>query len=157
MSVGAIALSVRWRTVLGGASGYNSVMNAYITQHTTPYAAVAQHNQAPEAAATPPGQASGLRQFAQKLLTCCLLAGLGACNKGVTEPPAPTAIQPVSPVAAVPSAATVFATPPSAPNANAAVGRANSNLTRAEEANAMPLPGQNNDHSAPVIPASAPK
>lgn len=58
----------------------------------------------------------------------------------------------------VPSAASAL------PSGNAASaqpmqGRSNNAMTATQESTAMPLPGQNNDHSAPLIPpkrASAP-
>jgi hypothetical protein len=34
----------------------------------------------------------------------------------------------------------------------AGLGRSNNNMSRAQESNAMPLPGQANDHSAPLAP-----
>ena len=72
--------------------------------------------------------------------------------------PAQTAPQPGSlPVTSgssdpsVPSASTVLAPPPdSKPDPNQ--GRSNSSMTRAQESSAMPMPGQNNDHSAPLSP-----
>jgi hypothetical protein len=36
---------------------------------------------------------------------------------------------------------------------DATAGRTNGTMTRAEESSAMPMPGQNNDHSAPIGPA----
>lgn len=86
---------------------------------------------------------------------------LGACSETPPEPPAPI-VQP-APVAAtpaphggidpsVPDAGAVLK-PGAAPKVDAAAGRSNSTLTRAQESTAMPLPGQNNDHSAPLTPA----
>ena len=90
--------------------------------------------------------------------------GLVACNKGVTDAPQPrttptqpAVTRPVTPVVTVPSADAVLPSAGVAPNATSPTGRSNTSLTRSEEANAMPLPGQNNDHSAPVTPSSAPK
>ncbi len=98
-----------------------------------------------------------VRVAVQATVACLALLALGACSKAKTDSPPVSAIQPTMPNATVPPADTVFAAPSLASNASAAAGRSNSNLTRADEANAMPLPGQNNDHSAPVLPASAPK
>jgi hypothetical protein len=40
------------------------------------------------------------------------------------------------------------------PKPDAASVRSNSTMTRAQESNAMPMVGQNNDHSAPLTPAN---
>ena len=88
-----------------------------------------------------------------------LAAGaLCACK----ESPMPTA-RPLPPLevpapsgtdASVPSAASVM-TPAMQPSAaDAAMGRANKAMSRAEESTAMPMAGQNNDHSAPAGAAS---
>lgn len=93
----------------------------------------------------------------------CLLTALalGACSKAPTELPAPTATpveRPMAPTAAgrsdpsVPDAATVF-TPADAASAPAVAGRSQDTMSRSEESTAMPMPGQNNDHSAPLPPA----
>ena len=86
---------------------------------------------------------------------------LSACNKVPSEPPVPTvsAVQ-IEPRAApggalntsVPPADSVLA-PASETKRAPEAGRSNSTMTRAQEANAMPIPGQNNDHSAPLAPA----
>lgn len=91
------------------------------------------------------------------LCTCVL--GLGACDKTPTTPPTPTVHQPVQSEAAatggsaasasVPSAESVFP-PTSAAKADATQGRSNSTMSAAQESTAMPMPGQNNDHSAPL-------
>ncbi len=52
----------------------------------------------------------------------------------------------------VPDTASVVA-PGGAPKADAAAGRTNNSMTQAQESNQMPMPGQNNDHSAPLTPA----
>lgn len=93
------------------------------------------------------------------LLVLTLL--LGACDKAPSDPPSPM----TAPASAgnapatdggrdpsVPDAGSVPAPLP-APKADAAAGRSNSTLTPAQESGAMPLPGQNNDHSAPQAPA----
>ena len=50
----------------------------------------------------------------------------------------------------VPTAASVFPPAAQSPSPAAASVRTNKTMTRSEEATAMPMPGQNNDHSAPV-------
>jgi hypothetical protein len=90
---------------------------------------------------------------------------LSACDKG----PAPLGAAPDKPASAaeggrspaavetsVPPADSV-AMPSAAPAGSAAaVGRSNSPMTAREESGAMPLPGQNNDHSAPASNTKAP-
>lgn len=86
---------------------------------------------------------------------------LSACEKRPLDPPAPQ----VSPVTAesaaltattsastpsVPPAAAVFASPATAPKPDPTAGRSNSAMSRMQESTAMPMPGQNNDHSAPL-------
>ena len=86
-----------------------------------------------------------------------LAAGaLYACKEG----PAPTALPLPLEVparsgadASVPSAASVMAPAMQASAADAATGRDNKTMSRAEESTAMPMAGQNNDHSAPLPPA----
>ena len=94
---------------------------------------------------------------------------LSACDPtGTPPPPAPqldaaAATPPTASLgsgsdASVPTASSVFA-PASATAGDPALGRSNRALTPAQESTAMPLPGQNNDHSAPLGPpkrASAP-
>ncbi len=55
----------------------------------------------------------------------------------------------------VPSAETVLATPATATKLDPTTGRSNSAMSRAQESTAMPMPGQNNDHSAPLTPPKA--
>ncbi len=90
-----------------------------------------------------------------------ITVSLGACDKPAPVPPTPTvSAVPVGSGAApgnavdtsVPPADSVV-TPAAAAHPNAAAGRTNSSMTGAQESNAMPLPGQNNDHSAPLAPA----
>ena len=60
----------------------------------------------------------------------------------------------------VPAADSVVGPADQAPKAGSAPGRSNSAMTQAQESSAMPVPGQNNDHSAPLKSeegASAPK
>lgn len=52
----------------------------------------------------------------------------------------------------VPAAASVLV-PARDVKVDPTAGRTNRDLTRAQESRAMPLPGQNNDHSAPLGPA----
>lgn len=86
---------------------------------------------------------------------------LNACGKAPSEPtvpltmPAQAGSAPATaggPDPSVPDASSVL-TPGTVPRADAAAGRANSTMTPAQESGAMPLPGQNNDHSAPQAPA----
>jgi hypothetical protein len=86
---------------------------------------------------------------------------LNACSKApsdATPPltmPAQAASAPATssgPDPSVPDASSVL-TPGTAPRADAAAGRTNGSMTPAQESGAMPLPGQNNDHSAPQAPA----
>ena len=86
---------------------------------------------------------------------------LSACHKPAPVSPAPTVMAvpngsgaaPVNSAGtSVPPADSVL-TPAAAAKADPAAGRTNSSMTRAQESSAMPLPGQNNDHSAPLTPA----
>ena len=89
------------------------------------------------------------------LLAATVLLCVVGCKPAITEPPAPR-LEPVI-QSGVPSAASVVSAETVAPNAYATAGRSNSSLTRAQESSGMPLPGQNNDHSAPVAPTSSAK
>lgn len=86
---------------------------------------------------------------------------LSACSKTPSLPPVPVTT-PVQGAAApttagaddksVPEASTVL--PPAvATKVDPAAGRSNSAMSREQESSAMPMPGQNNDHSAAVTPA----
>jgi hypothetical protein len=86
---------------------------------------------------------------------------MSACSKAPAAPPAPVTTAPQiesSPArggvsdTSVPDAASVLA-PSGGPKSDPAAGRTNDAMTRAQESGAMPMPGQNNDHSAPVNPA----
>jgi hypothetical protein len=66
------------------------------------------------------------------LLALCFSVLLPTANN--TVPPADSVVGPVT----------------EAPKADAAPGRSNSTMTRAQESSAMPMAGQNNDHSAPL-------
>ncbi len=90
-----------------------------------------------------------------------LALALGACSKAPAEPsaamatPAQAGSAPDTAVGSntsVPDAASVLK-PGDATKADPAAGRSNGAMTRAQESGAMPLPGQNNDHSAPLPPA----
>jgi len=93
---------------------------------------------------------------------CAGVLSLGACDKTPTTPSAPLVDMPAQtgsgatagPVAdpSLPSAASVFP-PASAANADSMVGRSDGTRRPAQESTATPMPGQNNDHSAPVGPA----
>lgn len=90
---------------------------------------------------------------------CAAALLMTACDKGPTAPPMPS----VAPVAggdsSVPSATSVM-TPAKAAEPAASAARTNDGLTRAQQSIAMPMAGQNNDHSAPLAAgkgASSPK
>ncbi len=95
----------------------------------------------------------------EALIAMALL--LGACSKAPSVMSAPMTM-PASggsapataggPDPSVPDASSVL-TPGSTPRADAPAGRTNSAMTPAQESGAMPMPGQNNDHSAPQAPA----
>ena len=85
---------------------------------------------------------------------------LVACDRKPSTPPAPTvSLVPIETRAAtsatldpsVPPADTVV-TPAAQAKPDAAAGRTNRAMTRGQESSAMPMPGQNNDHSAPLAP-----
>lgn len=106
---------------------------------------------------------------ASRLLACIALALLvSACSKRGPENNTPvTPAAPATPAqfpatapanarstdASVPPADSVVMPAGNAPRADATAGRANAAMTRREESSAMPMPGQNNDHSAPLAPA----
>ena len=95
---------------------------------------------------------------------------LSACDKGPLRPTVPKVeankveadAANRAPVGSttVPAAASVIDHSRPQPKADVAEGRSNSAMTRAQESSAMPVAGQNNDHSAPLKSeerASAPK
>ncbi len=98
------------------------------------------------------------------LLGVAALSALAACDARQTSNPTRIEAVPAAKVSAtqqadpsVPTTTSVLTPAPAASSAVAQSGRSNKTLTRAEESTAMPLPGQNNDHSAPLAkPASAP-
>lgn len=82
---------------------------------------------------------------------------LAACGQGPTDPPKPVQGETAPTTAgaadtSVPDAGSVL-TPATAAKADPAAGRSNNSMSRTQESSAMPLPGQNNDHSAPLTPA----
>jgi hypothetical protein len=107
------------------------------------------------------GAGAPMRIHPSTLVALCLSALLlNACDKGPLGPTAPKveAIK-VEPDAAksspatnttVPAADSVVTPADPAPKADASAGRTNSTMTPAQESSAMPMAGQNNDHSAPL-------
>ena len=94
-------------------------------------------------------------------LALAALLSLGACDN---KPPptlpapqvgAPTANPATRPDTSVPAAETVFNAGGVAPKADAAAARSNSTMTRTQESTAMPMAGQNNDHSAPLAASAS--
>lgn len=92
---------------------------------------------------------------------CASVLALGACDKTPTAPPTPTVIGsvPTDPAAtapvddpSLPSAESVFPGP-NASSTDASPGRPDGTRNTAQEAIGIPIPGQNNDHSAPAVPA----
>ena len=86
---------------------------------------------------------------------------LSACNKAPPVPPASPMAPPQVEAApasvggsdqSVPDAASVV-TPSAGARADPAAGRTNGAMSPGQESSAMPMPGQNNDHSAPAAPA----
>jgi hypothetical protein len=93
------------------------------------------------------------------LISLCLIAlSLGACDRTPPEPQlSPASSDSVAqaasaPLVSVPPAESVLATPATAAKTDPTAGRSNSPMSRAQESSAMPMPGQNNDHSAPLNP-----
>ena len=98
--------------------------------------------------------------FAALLATLALVA----CQKRPAEPPKPEAQQaPAMPIpnpgstvdSSLPSAASVLPPASDAPRAATPAGRTNRTMSASQESTAMPLPGQANDHSAPMAPAAS--
>ncbi len=86
---------------------------------------------------------------------------LSGCSKTPSLPPAPLTT-PVQGATAPTTAGTVDKSVPEvssvlppavATKLDPAAGRSNSAMTREQESSAMPIPGQNNDHSAALTPA----
>ena len=93
---------------------------------------------------------------------CLAALLLSACDKGRSDPPAPlvepvrvgaSTTQPPLGGTSVPTAASVVAAESVAAKPAATADRSNTQMTRAEESSAMPMAGQNNDHSAPLTAA----
>lgn len=114
-----------------------------------------------------------MRLLITKTTLCMAAATLVACGKPAPGTPTPsptpyptppsmstvaadkTASAPTGGAAkdaSLPAAETVL-TPATATKVDPAAGRSNKAMTNAQESSAMPLPGQNNDHSAPLPPA----
>jgi hypothetical protein len=97
-----------------------------------------------------------------RLTVFCLTAlALNACSRMPSDPPIPqTGPAPIETAPAtgpasdrsVPAADSVL-TPAAEARPDPAAGRSNRAMTGAQESTAMPMPGQNNDHSAPLTPA----
>ena len=100
------------------------------------------------------------------LAACCVaVVALAACDRDRISPPLPrvnslpTAVPTAIPsaigpatapgAATVPAADTVFSPATEAAKAASSAERTNKSMTKAEERNAMPMAGQNNDHSSP--------
>lgn len=93
---------------------------------------------------------------------CACVLSLGACDRTPAAPPTPVASDPAAAESratagsvanpSVPSADSVFS-PASPAKVDTPPGRSNRTMSAAQESTAMPMPGQNNDHSAPLIPA----
>jgi hypothetical protein len=115
---------------------------------------------------TRPGQPGAARLPARSpgvLLLCSLAALLlGACDRRNAETTAPPVVQQAparaetsqtpsaNPGTSVPAADSVLTPAPGASQPGTAAVRSNSGMTAAQESSAMPMAGQNNDHSAPV-------
>lgn len=110
-----------------------------------------------------PGQPGAARRpiRSRHLLLLCSLGVLllAACDRrdaDTTAPPVMPArvemgMTPASaPDTSVPAADSVMSPAPGASQPGAAATRSNSGMTAAQESSAMPMAGQNNDHSAPV-------
>ena len=122
--------------------------------------ATAQTKRRPKAvvAATNLKSVSSVTHAAALIATALVLS---ACSKSPPEPSAPmmtpaqnTAVPTTAGASdpSVPDAASVL-TPALATKADPAGVRSNNAMSRTQESNAMPMPGQNNDHSAPLSPA----
>jgi hypothetical protein len=81
---------------------------------------------------------------------------LAACDKNPTKPPLPTASQPATTPSAAnpsaPSAESVFA-PGNAATTDPALGKTDGTRKPEQESETKLMPGQNNDHSAPLSTA----
>lgn len=79
---------------------------------------------------------------------------LSACDKRPPTPPAPQVVSPVA-TESVPAAEDVFSSPATTTKPDPTAGRSNNAMSRTQESTAMPMPGQNNDHSAALTPPKA--
>jgi hypothetical protein len=104
---------------------------------------------------------AAMRTHASTLVALCFSALLlNACDRGQLGPTRPkvevnkvesgTATQSPALNTTVPAADSVVSPANQTPKAGVATGRSNSAMTRAQESSAMPMAGQNNDHSAPL-------
>lgn len=98
-------------------------------------------------------------------LVALFLAGCGKSGDGATAPPSEVATKAPTSALSIPTDPSMPSPASAASSASTGVpapireaGRTNATLTRSQEAGAMPVAGQNNDHSAPLAsaaPASA--
>lgn len=101
-----------------------------------------------------------MRTSLTALATCAATSLLLACSKPTPDqgpdltrlPSVPGTQSGGSSDSSVPKADSVFPPAPAA-QTDPAAARSNSTMTPTQESSAMPLPGQNNDHSAPLTPA----
>lgn len=95
-------------------------------------------------------------------LSACVML-LSACDKTPIKPPTPTLSTPLPSTSggattgtptdpSLPSASSVFP-PGTAPKADPTLGPTDGTRKPAQESETKPMPGQNNDHSAPLSPA----
>ena len=108
----------------------------------------------------PPKQGNPLRSPFATTAICPATLLLSACSKTPPSPTPPPAYPAPLESAAAPAGSQDPSVPPTASEITPALptkpdptaGRTNRTMTKAQESNAMPLPGQNNDHSAPLTP-----
>jgi hypothetical protein len=106
---------------------------------------------------------AGRQMKAAKLALLLGLLALGACGKRPTDPVTPRAdaaapggtlpVTPSAPDPSVPSATSVLSAPVTgtAKDEVAAKVGSNESMTRTQESNAMPMPGQVNNHSTTAL------
>jgi len=112
-------------------------------------------------ASAPASPQKPMRMAFATIAICAGALALVACDKTPTQPPAPkvesaqiesgASTGPAGDTS-VPSADSVLS-PANATKADPTLGRSNKAMSAAQESTAMPMPGQNNDHSAPLGPA----
>lgn len=93
---------------------------------------------------------------------CACVTLLSACDKTPSKPPMPSLSMPLPSASgapagvptdpSLPSASSVFP-PGSAAKADPTLGPGDGTRKPAQESETKPMPGQNNDHSAPLGPA----